>query len=92
MSKTLAEIATEARKSYETSYEQRGHYDPNWRAKCDAYVANAIIEECAKVAEADDSFMMLQDWGLQNAVTQKGENIAQAIRALKSASQEGSNG
>jgi len=38
-------------------------------------------ERCAKVAETDDSFMMLQDFGLQSAVTQKGINIAFAIRS-----------
>lgn len=38
-------------------------------------------EACAKIAENDDSFMMLQDFGLQSAVTQKGQNIAAAIRS-----------
>ena len=37
-------------------------------------------EACAEIAETDDSFMMLQDWGLQNAVSQKAQNIAEAIR------------
>lgn len=38
-------------------------------------------EACAEIAEADDSLMMLQDWGLQNAVSQKAQNIAEDIRA-----------
>ena len=49
---------------------------------------NAVIEECAKAAEADNSFLTLQDFGLQSAVTQKGQNIAEAIRALKQESAE----
>jgi hypothetical protein len=43
-----------------------------------------IIEMCAKVAEADTSFMMLQDFGLQQTCTQIRENIAYSIRSLKS--------
>lgn len=80
MSKTPAEIATEARKSYETSYEQRGHYDANWRAKCDAYVANAIIDECAKIAD------------LYAEKAWSASDIAADIRALKSAGKEDGNG
>lgn len=39
-------------------------------------------ERAAKVAEADTSFQMLQDFGLQSACAQTGANIAQSIRAL----------
>lgn len=44
-------------------------------------------EACAKVAETDDSFMMFQDFGLQSAVTEKGQNIARAIRSRRGDSQ-----
>lgn len=38
-------------------------------------------EACAKVAEADTSFDMLQDFGMQSHSAQLRENIAAAIRA-----------
>lgn len=38
-------------------------------------------EACAKVAEDDTSFMMLQDFGMQQTCTQVRTNIAAAIRA-----------
>ena len=44
----------------------------------------ALISErnaCAKVAEHDTSFMMLQDFGMQQTCTQVRTNIADAIRA-----------
>lgn len=47
------------------------------------YIAETVAaerERCAKIAEQDNSFMMLQDFGLQSAVSQKGINIAAAIR------------
>ena len=38
-------------------------------------------EACAKIAEDDTSFMMLQDFGLQSTCTQVRTNIAEAIRS-----------
>jgi len=38
-------------------------------------------EACAKVALAENSFMMLQDFGMQSMCTQVRENVAAAIRA-----------
>lgn len=46
-------------------------------------VAKAIRverEACAQIAEADTSFMMLQDFGMQSTCTQVRQNIADAIR------------
>lgn len=55
---------------------------PMW---CVALLAarNAALEEAAKAAQDDTSFMMLQDFGMQSTCTQVRENIAAAIRALK---------
>ncbi len=38
-------------------------------------------EACAETALAEDSFMMLQDFGMQSMCTQVRENVAAAIRA-----------
>jgi hypothetical protein len=57
---------------------------PEYFPKLVYAISKAIDDEreaCAKIAENDDSFMMLQDFGLQSAVTQKGQNIAAAIRS-----------
>ena len=90
--KTRGQIAVEARQAYRivNGFHKSRCY--GWddlmedEKRSEEAAANAIwnaaIEEAAKVAEADDSFMMLQDWGLQNAVSQKGQNIAAAIRSL----------
>lgn len=46
-------------------------------------INEAVIAEreaCAKIAEADTSFMMLQDFGMQQMCTQVRSNIADAIR------------
>lgn len=48
-------------------------------ARLDAIAAER--EACAKIAEADTSFMMLQEFGMQSTVTQVRTNIADAIRA-----------
>ncbi len=46
-------------------------------------VRAAEREACAKIAEADTSFMMLQDFGMQQTCTQVRTNIADAIRNRK---------
>lgn len=43
-------------------------------------VMHAEREACAKVAEADTSFDMLQDFGMQSHSAQLRANIAEAIR------------
>jgi hypothetical protein len=40
-------------------------------------------EACAEAALAEDSFMMLQDFGMQSMCTQVRENVAAAIRNRK---------
>lgn len=87
MSKTLGQIAYEAaygndRYSFPWDHKHMADYRPAWEA-----AASAVAEKCAKIAEEDDSFMMLQDWGLQSAVTQKGQNIALLIRSFAAPSQ-----
>lgn len=53
------------------------------RSELISAISSALAEErerCAKIAENDDSFMMLQDWDGGIDVSQKGQNIAAAIR------------
>lgn len=52
-----------------------------WRNKCTKDAREEEREACAKVAEDDTSFMMLQDFGMQTTCTQVRTNIADAIRA-----------
>jgi hypothetical protein len=54
------------------------------KSELDASIASAVAAEreaCALAALAEDSFMMLQDFGMQSVCTRVRENIAAAIRA-----------
>lgn len=66
-----------------------GHVEASaWlRAHISAAI-HAEREACARVAEADTSFDMLQDFGIQSHSAQIRENIAAAIRARGSITKE----
>lgn len=62
----------------EVDEDHHAHY-----ARCESSIWNKAVEECAKVADQDTSFQMLQDWGLQTTCRQVGVNIRDAILSLK---------
>ena len=82
-------IATPATLAHQVAYYVSGDVvcTENWPAIHAAIVKRAQEaieaerEACAQAALAEDSFMMLQDFGMQSMCTQVRENVAVAIRA-----------